>query len=87
MIVKIINWILGPKKEKKYAIDCIDENLGKNTSLLEVISKLETRIENLERENIGLINELYETENRLQSQIDKLNLLIYNLQNYKFGEH
>jgi len=83
---KIILWILGPIKEKKHPISCIDENLGKNTSLIELISKLETRIENLEQENIGLTNALYETENRLQSQIDKLNPPTYNLHNYNLGE-
>lgn len=83
---KIIFWMLGPKKEKKYPINCIDETLGKNTSLIELISKLETRIENLEQENISLTNALYETENRLQSQIDKLNPPTYNLKNYKLGE-
>ena len=82
MIEKIISWILGPKKENKPVIDCIDENLGKNVSLIELISRLETRIENLEQENVSLTNALYETENRLQSQIDKLNPPTYNLHNH-----
>lgn len=82
----IISWILGPKKERKNIINCIDENIGKNISLIELISKLEIRIENLEQENIGLTNALYETENRLQSKIDELKLPTYNLQDYKLGE-
>jgi hypothetical protein len=82
----IIPWILGPKKENKLVINCIDENLGKNVSLIELISRLETRIEHLEQENVSLTNALYETENRLQSQIDKLNPPTYNLQNHKLGE-
>lgn len=85
-IKKIISWIFGPKKEQKYVINCIDENEGKNTSLIELISNLEKRIEKLEKENIELTNSLYEIENTLQSQINEIKPPIYNLQMYTLGE-
>ena len=82
----IISWIFGPKKEQKYVINCTDHNEGKKTSLMELISNLEERIEKLEKENIELTNSLYEVENTLQSQIDEIKLPIYNLQMYTLGE-
>ena len=42
--------------------------------------------ENLEKENIELTNTMYEIENSLQSQIDKINPPKYNLQKFKIGE-
>lgn len=80
MIKKIIDFIVGPEKEIKYIITCNDENRDKQISLLELISNLEARIEYLEKENVSLTNELYEVENRLQSQLDKINPHTYNLQ-------
>jgi hypothetical protein len=44
-------------------------------------SDLEKRIEKLEQENIELTNALYEAENRLQSQIDKIHPVVYHLSN------
>lgn len=82
----IISLFFGPKKEQKHIINCIDKNLGKKTSLIELISNLEERIEKLENENIQLTNSLYEVENTLQSQINKINPPIYNLQKYTLGE-
>jgi hypothetical protein len=83
---KLISWILGPKKEEKYILNCIDENAGKKFSLLDLIYRLESRIEYLEKENISLINTLYEIENKLQSQIDSINPIQYNLKDYSLGE-
>lgn len=80
MIRSIINWIVGPEKENKYLITSTDENIDKKFSLLQLISNLEARIEYLEEENINLTNELYEVENRLQSEIDKINPPSYNQQ-------
>lgn len=69
-IKKIINYLLGPQKEKKYYVVCNDHYLGKGSSLMEVISKLEARVEKLEEENIELTNELYRLENSLDARID-----------------
>lgn len=38
----------------------------------QTIYGLQIRIEQLERENVGLTNSIYELENRLQSQLDAL---------------
>jgi hypothetical protein len=51
-------------------------------SLLDMIADLELRVLKLEEENIELTNCLYEVENRLQSQIDNIHPVTYNLNNY-----
>ena len=61
---------------KDYDVEDIDE------SLLDWISNLESRVLTLEAENIELTNCLYEVENRLQSQIDNIHPVTYNLNNY-----
>ena len=55
------------------------------------ILELQKRIEVLEEENKGMSNALYECENRLQAQIDKIQPVIYNitepkLNNYSLGD-
>jgi len=53
---------------------------------------MQERIERLEIENIELTNSLYEIENRLQSKIDNIHPVIYNieqnksLENFTLGE-
>ena len=47
------------------------------------IIELQERIEKLESENIELTNALYEVENRMQSQIDKIQPVVYNISEYK----
>jgi len=42
--------------------------------------ELQERIEKLENENVGLTNALYECENRLESKIDNIHPIIYNIQ-------
>jgi hypothetical protein len=60
-----------------------DYDLGDlNESLLDRITDLEERITKLETENVELTNCLYEVENRLQSQIDNIHPVTYNLTNY-----
>jgi predicted nucleic acid-binding Zn-ribbon protein len=60
-----------------------DYDLGDlNESLLDRITDLEERITKLETENVELTNCLYEVENRLQSQIDNIHPVTYNLNNY-----
>lgn len=51
-------------------------------NLCDAVEKLQERVEVLESENIELTNTLYEIENRLQSQIDNIHPVTYNLQDY-----
>ena len=46
------------------------------------ISDLEERVLKLEMENVELTNCLYEVENRLQSKIDSIHPVVYNLKDY-----
>ena len=50
------------------------------------LEKLEDRVKYLEEERISLINCLYEVENSLQAQIDKIAPPKYNLENYSLGD-
>lgn len=43
-------------------------------------------IKRLEEENVELTNCLYEVENRLQSKIDNIHPVTYNLQNYSLDK-
>jgi len=53
-----------------------------NMNNADIYTQLIARIEKLENENIELTNCLYEVENRLQSQIDSIHPVTYNLQDY-----
>ena len=53
-----------------------------NMDNADIYTQLIARIEKLENENIGTSNALYEIENRLQAQIDKIHPVTYNLNNY-----
>jgi hypothetical protein len=55
-------------------------------SLLDIIADLELRVLKLEEENIELTNCLYEVENRLQSQIDNIHPVVYNLKNNNWDQ-
>jgi hypothetical protein len=59
-----------------------DYTLEDDESLLDRIAELETRVLKLEFENVELTNCLYEVENRLQAQIDKIHPVVYNLNDY-----
>jgi hypothetical protein len=59
-----------------YSVEDVDD------SLLDRITDLEARVLKLEAENVELTNCLYEVENRLQSQIDNIHPVTYNLNNY-----
>jgi hypothetical protein len=50
--------------------------------LARYVQENKERIEKLEAENVELTNALYEVENRLQAQIDKIHPVTYNLNNY-----
>jgi len=71
----------------------VTDNDGNKHSLVNLCSllakevlKLEERIAKLERENVELTNSLYEVENRLQAQIDKIHPVTYNLSNYSLDK-
>ena len=52
-----------------------------NVSVYRYISELESRVDELEMENINTTNALYELENRLQAKIDKIQPVVYNIVN------
>lgn len=52
-----------------------------NVSVYRYISELESRVDQLEMENIETTNALYELENRLQAKIDKIQPVVYNITN------
>ena len=56
-----------------YSVENVDD------SLLDRITALESKVLKLEEENIELTNCLYEVENRLQTQIDNIHPVVYNL--------
>ena len=60
----------------------ITELMEPTENLLDLIHKLEDRIEKLEQENIETTNELYRIENRL----DMMDQSEYNLNNFSLGE-
>ena len=53
-----------------------------NMNNADIYTQLIARIEKLEYENVELTNCLYEVENRLQSQIDSIHPVTYNLSDY-----
>jgi predicted nucleic acid-binding Zn-ribbon protein len=63
--------------------DCNENSLGELfAQLAKHVQKNQERITKLEAENVELTNCLYEVENRLQAQIDKIHPVTYNLNNY-----
>ena len=60
----------------------ITELMEPTENLLDLIHKLEDRIEKLEQENIETTNELYRIENKL----DMMDQSEYNLNNFSLGE-
>ena len=55
----------------------IKDFMGQSYNLYDVITELQDKIERLEYENMETTNCLYEIENRLQSEIDRLREEIY----------
>jgi hypothetical protein len=55
-------------------------------SLFNRIVDLESRVLNLEIENIELTNALYESETRLQMKIDNIHPVVYNLKDYSLDK-
>ena len=67
----MFNWF--NRVVEDYDVEDVDE------SLLDIIADLELRVLKLEEENVELTNCLYEVENRLQTQIDNIHPVVYNL--------
>ena len=83
----INHFIKGYQKPESYELLVTDVGgnehslVGLCSSLAKEVLKLEERITKLEQENIELTNCLYEVENRLQSQVDNIHPVVYNLKN------
>lgn len=63
-----------------------DRNDRINDSIYDEISLLKDRVKKLEKDYIELTNALYETENRIQSQIDKYHPVKLDLNNFTLGD-
>lgn len=63
-----------------------DRDHRMNDSLYDEISLLKDKVKKLENDCIELTNALYETENRLQSQIDSYHPHKINLNNFGLGQ-
>ena len=74
----IFNWI----RDFLVGYEVSDED----ESLFNRIVDLESRVLNLEIENIELTNALYESETRLQMKIDNINPVVYNLKDYSLDK-
>ena len=70
--MNFIRWLFTPTEKE----------MCEEMDIYSILLNLEQRIEQLELENIELTNALYESENRLQSQIDNIHPVVYNLQDF-----
>ena len=59
---------------------------NEDESLFDRIVDLESRVLNLEIENVELTNALYESETRLRAHIDNINPVVYNLKDYSLDK-
>jgi hypothetical protein len=86
------NFIKSYRVPENYELLVTDNDGNKHSlvglcaSLAKEVVRLEERITKLEQENVELANSLYEVENRLQSQIDKIHPVTYNLSNYSLDK-
>ena len=60
--------------------------MQENQNLLDLIERLERRIELLEQENVNIVNEMYEISNSLEARIDILSPPEITLNNYSLGK-
>jgi len=74
----MFNWI----KDVLIKYEVFDDD----ESLFYKICELENRLEKLEEENVNLTNALYESETRLQAQIDNIHPVVYNLKDYSLDK-
>ena len=66
----------------KWLFEPTEKQMSEEMDMYSTLLQLEERIEKLELENIELTNALYESENRLQSQIDNIHPVVYNLKDF-----
>jgi len=59
-----------------------EKEMCEEIDIYSILLDLQDRIEKLELENTELTNALYESENRLQAQIDNIHPVVYNLQDF-----
>jgi regulator of replication initiation timing len=93
--IKKIYKLIYPNNTKNYPVYFLDEITGINYNGMELINSMSSDIEDLktkydsllvdikklQEENIELTNSLYEFENRLESKIDNIHPVVYNLNN------
>ena len=89
MIKRFLSWFFSDQDPitQKYKIICMSDD-ETHYSLAEMLSKIEDKIlliqqelEELRSENIELTNSIYECENRLESRIDSIHPVVYNIRN------
>ena len=61
-------------------------NLDNILWLKSEVHRLSDEVNFLQDENIGLTNALYEAENRLESKVDQIHPVIYNIQDKKLDD-
>jgi hypothetical protein len=95
--LRVKNYLNKIFKKYEMSTDFIlsDEITGEKYSVLDLVADLNERvktleekyngalcdIKRLEQENIELTNSLYEIENNIQSQIDSIHPVVYNIKN------
>ncbi len=94
--MKMFNWfnrfVKDYEKPENYEFLVNDTNGDKHSlaglcaSLAKEVVKLEERITKLEADNNSTNNSLYEVENRLQTQIDNIHPVVYNLKNDNWNQ-
>jgi predicted nucleic acid-binding Zn-ribbon protein len=94
--MKMFNWfnrvVKDYEKPENYELLVTGTNGDKHSlvglcaSLAKEVLRLEERITTLEEENVETTNCLYEIENRLQSQIDNIHPVTYNLKNNNWDQ-
>ena len=72
MIIRLIKKFFAPSEQ-------INLEDGGVFTFAKKILELQDRIEHLEQENIQLINNLYELENRIESKIYSIQPVVYNI--------
>lgn len=78
MIKRIIRWFFSPTQ--KYIVENHIDMYSKIIDIEEKYNSIISDIDKLKEENIGLTNELYEMENRIESRIYSIHPVIYNIQ-------
>ena len=95
-----INRALSRYEMQPTDMSLLDEVTGERYSIVDFIVELNDRIKTLEEkynavlidikrleeENVELTNSLYEMENRLESKVDSIHPVVYNLKDYTLGD-